>query len=124
MVLGCSSWRSVSTGDVRRIGAVHDHSKDRPGSGRADDLPVAFRAEAWVRPSRWRRRPERVFRYDARWADGRVANDVDLVALMYRRAPADYDVVKRSMLEHCPIVGVGAWIDYPTGSVLTSPRQQ
>ncbi len=78
---------------------------------------MAFRAEARVEKSRWRRRPRRVLHYDARWADGRVERDVDLVGLMYRRAPADYVVVKKAIDDHCPAEGAGPWIGYPYGEV-------
>jgi hypothetical protein len=57
-------------------------------------------------------------RFDARWPDGRVQRDVNLVSLMYRRAPADYEVTRRVMLEHCPESGVGSWVQWPYGSVL------
>ena len=84
----------------------------------SEELPTVFRAVAEIRTSRWLRRPRRSIHYDARWPDGRVGTEVDLVALMYRRAPADYDVVKRVMDEHCPETGPGPWVLYPTGDVL------
>jgi len=87
-------------------------------SDQSEELPTVFRAVAEIRPSRWLRRPKRVIRYDARWPDGRVAMDVDLVELMYRRAPADYSVVKQVMDEHCPETGTGPWVRYPTGDLL------
>ncbi|WP_067494725.1 hypothetical protein [Actinoplanes sp. TFC3] len=64
------------------------------------------------------RRPKRVLHYDARWEDGRVAYDINLVDLMYRRAPADYVVVKKAMEQHCPLVGTGPWVGYPWGNVI------
>jgi hypothetical protein len=84
-------------------------------SDQPEGLPTVFRAVAEIRPSRWLRRPKRVIRYDARWPDGRVEMDVHLVALMYRRAPADYSVVKQVMDEQCPETGAGPWVLYPTG---------
>jgi hypothetical protein len=83
-----------------------------------DDLPVAFRARSRVEPSRWLRRPKRVLSYDARWADGREQLDVDLVELMYRRAPADYAVTRDAMLANCPEAGTGRWVWYAWGSVV------
>ena len=80
--------------------------------------PVVFRATARTEPSRWLRRPRRRVRFDARWNDGRIETDVDLSALMYRRAPADYEVTRRVMLEQCPETGVGRWVQWPTGWVL------
>jgi hypothetical protein len=97
---------------------MDDHRRESGGAVVSDDQPVAFRARSEIRPSRWLRRPVRMLRFDARWADGRVVTDVDLVALMYRRAPADYDVVKRVMVGECPETGTGPWVVYPTGQVI------
>jgi hypothetical protein len=83
-----------------------------------DGKPTAFRAEARLERSRWLRRPKRVVHYDARWEDGRVELDIRLVDLMYRRAPADYAVVKKAMDDHCPTWGTGPWIGYPYGTVI------
>lgn len=89
-----------------------------------DDLPEVFRAEARIEPSRFLRRPRRVLHYDAAWPDGSIVRDVHLVDLMYRRAPADYEVVKRAMDEHCPEVGTGSWVEYPTGRVIGVTRER
>jgi hypothetical protein len=86
----------------------------------SDDQPVAFRARARMEPSRWLRRPKHMMSFDARWAGGREEYDVDLVALMYRRAPADYAVTRDAMLANCPAVGTGRWVWYPWGSVVES----
>lgn len=86
--------------------------------GAHDDLPEVFRAEARIEPSRFLRRPRRVLHYDAAWPDGRIMTDVHLVDLMYRRAPADFEVVKRVLDECCPEVGTGPWVEYPTGRVI------
>jgi hypothetical protein len=83
-----------------------------------DDLPEVFQAEARIEPSRFLRRPRRVLHYDAAWPDGRIVTDVHPTALMYRRAPADYAVVKRVLDEHCPEVGIGPWVEYPTGRLI------
>ncbi|MFG1991610.1 hypothetical protein ACGFJ7_16720 [Actinoplanes sp. NPDC048988] len=83
-----------------------------------DENPTAFRATARLEKSRWLRRPRRVVRYDARWEDGRVESDIHLVDLMYRRAPADYVVVKKAMDDRCPPLGTGPWIGYPYGNVI------
>lgn len=47
-----------------------------------------------------------------------MESDVDLVALMYRRAPADYAVTRDAMLAACPDIGTGKWVLYPWGSVV------
>lgn len=84
-------------------------------------VPFAFRATAYMGRSRWLHRRFRAFRYDAMWEDGRVDHDVDLVELMYRRAPADYDVTKRAMHAGCPEWGTGPWIAYPYGNPVDGP---
>lgn len=48
-------------------------------------------------------------RYDALHHDGRVETDVRLT-VMYRRSPADFEVVSRTVHDHCPEVGTGAWV--------------
>ncbi|WP_157408467.1 hypothetical protein [Actinoplanes sp. N902-109] len=83
-----------------------------------DDYPVAFRSWSRVEKSRWLHRPRRVPHYDARWADGRVQTDIHLVDLMYRRAPADYVVVKKVLDDRCPDEGTSPWIGYPYGDVI------
>lgn len=83
-----------------------------------DFQPVVFRATASIESSRWLRRRRRVVRFDARWPDGRVQHDVDLVSLMYRRSPADFEVTRRLMLAHCPESGTGSWVQWPYGFVL------
>ena len=65
-----------------------------------------------MQPSRWpgrRGRPVRVCRYDALHHDGRVETDARLT-VMYRRSPADFEVVSRTVHDHCPEVGTGAWV--------------
>lgn len=57
-------------------------------------------------------------RFDAWWADGHIERDVDLTSLMYRRAPADYEVTRRAILENCPEVGIGRRVQWPWGLVL------
>lgn len=86
-----------------------------------EDLPEFCRAEVRIEPSRFLRRPRRVLHYDAAWPDGRIVTDVHLTALMYRRAPADYAVVKRVMDDHRPEVGIDPWVEYPTGGVIGAP---
>ena len=88
------------------------------------DRPDVFRAVASIEPSRWLRRPRRVLRYDAHWDDGRVETDVNLVTYMYRRAPADYSMVKKAIDDACPPVGPGAWVEYPYGNVLPDPTKR
>ena len=88
------------------------------------ERPEVFRAEARIEPSRWLRRPRRVLHYDACWDDGRIEHDVNLVEYMYRRAPADYTVVKSVIDENCPPVGTGAWVEYPYGNILPDPTRR
>ncbi|MEG9247818.1 hypothetical protein V6S67_06960 [Arthrobacter sp. Soc17.1.1.1] len=87
-----------------------------------DTVPRAFRATAYYRTSRWLRRRERAFRYDVLWSDGTVDHDIDLVKVMYRRAPADFDVTKTGMMKHTPDVGTGPWIAYSYGMPVDGPE--
>ncbi len=86
-----------------------------------DPIPWAFRATAYYRTSRWLRRRQRAFRYDVLWPDGSVDRDIDLVKVMYRRAPADFEVTERAMMRHTPDVGTGPWILYAYGSPVDGP---
>ncbi|WP_043444965.1 hypothetical protein [Arthrobacter sp. L77] len=86
-----------------------------------DPVPCAFRATAYYRSSRWLRRRERAFRYDVLWKDGSVDRDINLVKVMYRRAPADFQVTERAMMNHTPDVGSGSWILYAYGSPIDGP---
>jgi hypothetical protein len=52
------------------------------------------------------------------WPDGHVDRDIDLVKVMYRRAPADFEVTKRVMTAETPEVGTGPWIAYAYGSLV------
>lgn len=74
------------------------------------DQPIAVRAAAFIRPSRWLHRPIRVVRYDAYWADGRVDFDVSLSEMMYQGSPADFADIKENVHANCPEVGVGQWV--------------
>ena len=58
-------------------------------------------------------------RYDALHHDGHVETDVRLT-VMYRRAPADFEVVSRVVHETCPEVGTGPWVD-GVGLVVDGP---
>lgn len=101
-----------------------DHHLCKHGAVPASDrgsLPFAFRANAYMRTSWWRRRTVRAFRYDALWENGRVDRNINLVDLMYRHAPADYQVTQRAMLDHCPEIGTGRWIVYAAGSPIDGP---
>lgn len=84
-------------------------------------LPIAFRANAYYRTSRWRHRRERALRYDVLWEDGSVDRDINLVKVMYMQAPADFEVTKRAMLKHAPDVGTGSWIRYAYGLPVDGP---
>ncbi|MBX0301119.1 hypothetical protein K2F54_14180 [Cryobacterium sp. 1639] len=75
------------------------------------EKPVVVRARAFIGPSRWLQRPVRKVRYDARWADGRVDVDVDLVAAMYRGWPADFQPIRDAVHEYCPEIGPGWWVN-------------
>ena len=84
--------------------------------------PVAVRAMAFTRPSRWRHRPVRLVRYDAYWAGGRVDFDVNLSKLMYRGSPADFAAIEESVHDHCPEAGTGHWVG-ESGAVVAGPTQ-
>ncbi|WP_104119279.1 hypothetical protein [Arthrobacter sp. B1805] len=84
-------------------------------------IPFAFRATAYYRTSRWLRRRVRTFRYDVLWEDGTTDRDIDPVKVMYRRAPADYQVTNTSMMQHTPDVGTGPWIAYSYGGPVDGP---
>ncbi|WP_043470611.1 hypothetical protein [Arthrobacter sp. Rue61a] len=86
------------------------------------ERPVAVRATAFNKPSRWLRRPTRFVRYDACWADGRVDFDVSLTQVMYRGHPADFAAVEQSVNAQCPEVGTGEWVD-EFGRVVDGPDQ-
>ena len=72
------------------------------------EKPVAVRATAFTRPSRWLQRPVRLVRYDAYWADGGVDFDVSLSQMMYRGYPADFAAIDEAVHDHCPEVGTGS----------------
>ena len=63
---------------------------------------------------------EQVFRYDARFKDGRVAEDTD-AALDCGRFPADDWATRTAAEAACPGVGVGRWVEYPTGRLPDGP---
>ena len=83
--------------------------------------PVAVRATAFIRPSRWLHRPRRLVRYDAYWADGHVDFGVDLPKVIYRGHPADFAGVDESVHANCPEVGTGQWVD-EAGRVVEGPE--
>lgn len=58
-------------------------------------------------------------RYDALHHDGHVETDVR-ITVMYRRSPADFETVSRTVHHSCPEVGTGAWVD-AAGRVLDGP---
>lgn len=101
--------RRVSSCDHRRV----------PSDDHPDDRPLAVRAVASVRPSRWRGRQVRVCRYDALHHHGRVETDVR-ITVMYRRSPADFETVSRTVHHSCPEVGTGEWVD-AAGRVVDGP---
>jgi hypothetical protein len=82
--------------------------------------PVAIRATAFIRPSRWLHRPVRLVRYDAYWADGRLDFGVDLSRMMYRGQPADFAAIDEAVHANCPEVGTGKWVD-EAGWVVEGP---
>jgi hypothetical protein len=86
------------------------------------DQPVAVRATAFIRPSRWLHRPVRLVTYDAYWSDGRVVFDVSLIKMMYRGFPADFAPIDESVHAHCPEVGTGQWVD-GYGRVVEGPTE-
>jgi hypothetical protein len=86
------------------------------------DQPIAVRATAFIRPSRWLHRPVRLVSYDACWADGRVDFRVDLSKMMYRGYPADFAAIDESVHANCPDVGTGQWVD-EIGRVVEGPTE-
>ncbi|MHA7303783.1 hypothetical protein ACX80E_00810 [Arthrobacter sp. TMN-49] len=86
------------------------------------DQAAAVRATAFIRLSRWRHRPERLVRYDAYWANGRVEFDVSLSKMLFRGSPADFDPVAKSVHAHCPEAGTGRWVN-EFGCVVEGPTQ-
>jgi hypothetical protein len=94
---------------------------DEPAPER-DSIPWAVRATAYYRTTRWLRRQERAFRYDVLWSDGTVDHDIDLVKVMYLRAPADFAVTETGMMKHTPDVGTGPWIAYAHGMPVDGPE--
>ncbi|WP_157683827.1 hypothetical protein [Microlunatus soli] len=88
-----------------------------------DEQPIAVRASSSYRESRWLHRRIRICRYDACWADGRVEFDVDLVGLMYRGQPADFDPIDRTVHLECPEDGVGPWVDRQ-GQITSGPEPE
>lgn len=86
------------------------------------DHPVAVRATAFTRPSRWRHRPVRLVRYDAYWAGGHVDFGVNLSTMMYRGSPADFAAIEESVHDHCPEAGTGQWVG-EFGTVVAGPTQ-
>jgi hypothetical protein len=78
-------------------------------------LPMAVRATAELRRTLIGRK-RRIFRYDARFADGRVAHDVRIdQVLQGRRFPADAWATRGAAEATCPETGPGDWVEYPTG---------
>ena len=86
------------------------------------EKPVAVRATAFTRPSRWLQRPVRLVRYDAYWADGRVDFDVSLSQMMYRGYTADFAAIDEAVHDLCPQVGTGQWVG-EFGGVVEGPTQ-
>lgn len=58
-------------------------------------------------------------RYDALHHDGHVETDVR-ITVMYRRSPADFETVSRTVHRLCPEVGTGEWVD-GAGCVVDGP---
>ena len=85
------------------------------------ELPTALRARAEFGTTLFGRKKQ-VFRYDARFQDGRVAEDVDAdAALDGDRFPADAWATRSAAEAACPGVGVGRWVEYATGRLLDDP---
>ena len=82
------------------------------------DQPVAVRATAFIRPSRWLHRPVRLVRYDAYWADGRVDFGVSLSKMMYRGYPGGLRCHRRERAR--PLPGSG---NRPVGGRIRQRRR-
>lgn len=81
----------------------------------AATFSVAIRAIAEVRTSVLRRR-RRLFRYDARFPDGRIAGDVNIDDVLQGRLfPADAWATRHAAEAACPEGGTGEWVEYATG---------
>ncbi|MCQ1948147.1 MULTISPECIES: hypothetical protein [unclassified Arthrobacter] len=84
------------------------------------ERPVAFRATAFIRPSKWLHRPVRAIRYDAYWRDGRLEFGVDLFKLLRGMHTTDSSTLQTNLRATCPEVGRGRWV-HESGSVMTGP---
>lgn len=82
----------------------------------SSQMPVAIRAAASWKRRRWLKSRYRSIRYDARFADGREEQGVDLNAVLQgARFPADYWSTRNGVDLACPEEGTGLWVDYPYG---------
>ena len=79
-------------------------------------LPVALRAAATIRVSRFLGRSKRVFEYDAKYAGGRVELNVDADAVLQGAwFPADAHATRQAAEAASPDVGTGPWVEYASG---------
>jgi hypothetical protein len=84
---------------------------------------TAIRATAVSKRTIWGSK-RRAFRYDALFADGRIAHDVNAdTALEGRRFPADAWSTRHAAEATCPEIGAGRWVEYATGKVLDDPLE-
>lgn len=84
------------------------------------DHPVAVRATAFIKSSKWLHRPVRLVRYDAYWAGGRVDFGVDLRQVMHRVHTTDFAAIDEAVHANCPETGTGQWVD-EFGRVVEGP---
>ncbi|WP_157622603.1 hypothetical protein [Nostocoides sp. Soil756] len=80
--------------------------------------PTALRATASSRTTLFGRR-KRVIRYDARFADGHVEQNVKADDVLDgQHLPADASATRHAAEAVCPEVGTGPWVEYATGRLL------
>jgi hypothetical protein len=80
--------------------------------------PSALRATSSLRTTLFGRR-KRVVRYDARYADGHIEEDVNADEVLDgRHLPADAWATRDAAEAACPEVGTGPWVEYATGRPL------
>jgi hypothetical protein len=120
---GMGSFSDVGTAESARVvdnlaGALQRGRSWSPSG--LSDQPIAVRATAFIKPSRWLHRPVRLVRYDAYWADGRVDFGVNLRRMMHAVHTTDFAAIDASVHANCPETGTGQWVD-ESGSVVEGP---
>lgn len=120
---GLGSFSDVGTAESARVvdklaGALQRGRSWSPSG--LSNQPVAVRATAFIKPSRWLHRPVRLVRYDAYWADGRVDFGVNLRRMMHAVHTTDFAAIDANVHANCPETGTGQWVN-EYGSVVEGP---